>query len=150
MASQVSVAWTLEGLKTVDEKFHLTDTPAAAASPAGAVTAGLEAHAASAQVLGGPSSGVGSAPRAPASANAKLAGSSRRKLNLPFSSATEVRELKGQVDKEEMQALRRRSFARYMQAVHARTGESDPKHVLRRLHHWVRTQVWPLPFCRDM
>ena len=44
MASQVSVAWTLEGLKTIDEKFHLTDTPAAAASPAGAVTAGLGAH----------------------------------------------------------------------------------------------------------
>lgn len=120
-AQQASIRWTLDGLKNMDEKMHI----GAGAPPANAPGRKPTATRGNTQ------------PLRKSSSASKVGG---RKVSLPFSSAEEVKRLSGAVNAEEVQAIRTNTFSQYMQAVYAKTGTTDGPFVLRRLHHWVRTE----------
>ena len=64
----------------------------------------------------------------------------RPNFALPFSSVEEVRRMTGAVDEKEVEAARSGPFTLYMNKIFAKTGITDGPYVLRRLHHWVRTE----------
>ena len=55
--------------------------------------------------------------------------------------ASTTRTLVGTVSAERSAMVRDGPFALYMRKVYAATGVTDPRQVLRRLHHWARTEA---------
>ena len=120
-AQQAGIRWTLDNLKNLEGKMHTGSAPpeaeASAPTPAGpwSAPAPIQTKKAPVPTVGG------------------------RKVNLPFSNVAEAKRLSGAVP-QEAKTLRSGTLAQYMRAVHARTGVTDAAYVLRRLHHWVRTE----------
>ena len=126
-AQQTAIRWTLDTVNQNVGRMHAAGTmdnaagaPAAPAAPA---------HRAPPR--------QGRAPPVLARRTSSVAG---RVVNMPSKVPDEIKSLTGAVAAEDVKRAKEGPFARYMQRIYAETGVTDGTYVLRRLHHWARTE----------